>query len=77
MTPDEADQADKAQELADRDRDARVKAIMAREALPPPEDNGARICVGCEQPIPLARVKVSPHAKRCMPCQQEHEMGKW
>lgn len=30
-------------------------------------------CVRCGAPIPAARLDVYPTAKRCLPCQQQHE----
>ena len=32
-------------------------------------------CVNCERPIPLARLKVKPHAKYCIECKRREEKG--
>ncbi len=34
----------------------------------PDEDEHGRYCLGCGDTIPLARLKVVPHAVRCVPC---------
>ena len=31
------------------------------------------VCAGCEEPIPMARLKALPFATRCIPCQEEKE----
>lgn len=31
------------------------------------------LCMDCGEPIPLARLRVYPTAKRCRPCQEIHE----
>ncbi len=33
-------------------------------------------CIVCEEPIPEERLEAWPVAKRCRPCQQEHEESK-
>ena len=40
-------------------------------------DNGVYgQCIVCEKPIPEERLEAWPTAKRCRPCQQEHEQNK-
>jgi RNA polymerase-binding protein DksA len=31
------------------------------------------VCIDCEQPIPLARLKANPTAERCIACQTDHD----
>jgi RNA polymerase-binding transcription factor DksA len=35
--------------------------------------NGVRCCLTSEDPIPLARLKANPKAKRCVPCESKRE----
>jgi DnaK suppressor protein len=34
-----------------------------------------RICLDCEEIIPLQRIAAAPHAVRCVPCQQASELA--
>lgn len=53
----------RAQELAGIDR---ALARMEED----PEDFG--LCIDCDEPIPLGRLKVLPWAQRCVQCQSEY-----
>ena len=59
-------------DLADTDRDLEelrdVEAALARL-----DKGNYGACVKCGAPIPVARLKVYPTAKRCQPCQRIYE----
>lgn len=70
------DEIDAAQE---RDEFFRETAITQALKKRPTEDddpliiNGVRCCLDCEEPIPVARLKAHPGAKRCTSCQSKKE----
>jgi RNA polymerase-binding protein DksA len=45
------------------------------EALDRIDDKSFGKCVACDDPIPLARLKVKPHAKYCIECKRREEKG--
>ena len=47
-----------------------------RGALARIENGVYGLCLVCEKPIPEERLEAWPTAKRCRPCQQEHEQAK-
>lgn len=59
-------------DLADTDRDLEelrdVEAALARVSA-----GTYGLCPQCHQPIPAARLRASPTAERCQPCQALHE----
>jgi phage/conjugal plasmid C-4 type zinc finger TraR family protein len=64
-------------------RDEFFRATALSKALNRrPEDDdpliidGIRCCLDCEEPIPLARLKANPGAKRCTLCQSKKERRK-
>lgn len=65
------DLIDKANEQAQRHRDAAIAAArLKQQAL---IANDATDCEDCEKPIGEKRKQYMPSATRCIPCQNEHE----
>lgn len=65
------DLIDKANEQAQRHRDAVIAAArLKQQALTP---SGATECEDCEKPIGEKRKQYMPSATRCIPCQNEFE----
>jgi phage/conjugal plasmid C-4 type zinc finger TraR family protein len=60
---------ERAEERAEEERDAAVKA--ASKAL---QGGGFHDCIDCGIPIPPRRRSVLPSAKRCFECQDAYEM---
>lgn len=44
------------------------------EALDRIDDGTFGICEGCENPIPIERIKALPHSRMCIKCQEEFEL---
>lgn len=65
------DLIDKANEQAQRHRDAAIAAArLKQQAL---IANDTTECEDCEKPIGEKRKQYMPSAIRCIPCQNEHE----
>ena len=65
------DLIDKANEQAQRHRDAAIAAArLKQQAL---IANDTTECEDCEMPIGEKRKQYMPSATRCIPCQNEHE----
>ena len=65
------DLIDKANEQAQRHRDAAIAAArLKQQAL---ISNDTTECEDCEKPIGEQRKQYMPSATRCIPCQNEHE----
>jgi DnaK suppressor protein len=60
--------------IAELRRDARELGQI-RAALRRLDDGSYGDCLGCGEPIPLARLLVQPAAERCAACQAVHERG--
>ncbi|MDD7908546.1 TraR/DksA C4-type zinc finger protein [Pseudovibrio exalbescens] len=65
------DDVDRANMLAERERDAGVAAIQSKHSL-----EGREICIDCDEPIGLSRRVANPHATRCIDCQRELEAAR-
>jgi len=53
-----------------------VAIAQARNGVtdtPPLYLDRVRCCVDCETPIPEERLRLRPHAVRCVGCQEKHE----
>ena len=64
---DAVDHAQAVQERIDRAISSR------RRPAPEPPPPGRRDCAECGQPIPPARLRALPSARRCVGCQREAE----
>ena len=62
---------DKANEQAQRHRDAAIAAARLKQQALMPSD--ATDCEDCEKPIGEQRKQYMPSATRCITCQGEHE----
>ena len=58
--------------LAEMDRDV-SELRMIDSALQRISAGTYGICVGCDQPIPTARLEAEPTAQRCVACQERYE----
>lgn len=58
--------------LAEMDRDV-SELRMIDSALQRISVGTYGICVGCDQPIPTARLEAEPTAQRCVACQERYE----
>jgi len=73
------DLADQASDSYDKDianslsETERARLAAVEKALERVEEGYYGLCETCGKPIPLARLKVLPFAKLCVPCQQEEE----
>lgn len=65
------DLIDKANEQAQRHRDAAIAAARLKQQALIASD--ATDCEDCEKPIGEKRKQYMPSATRCIPCQNEHE----
>lgn len=65
------DLIDKANEQAQRHRDAAIAAARLKQQSLTPSD--ATDCEDCDKPIGDKRKQVMPSATRCIACQNEHE----
>ena len=63
------DEADRANLLAEREREASIAAIQGLTAM-----KGRATCADCDEPIEPARRKANPAAVRCIACQRELEV---
>lgn len=50
------------------DEARRIRAVIARA-----EAGAVLACIGCDEPIPVGRLRAVPSAERCVPCQARHE----
>lgn len=60
------DNADRAQELEERERRQALAAQQATATETPREVDGVRVCLGCEEEIAPPRLAANPDAVRCM-----------
>lgn len=68
------DDADHAQDLANREADRILADCRARNAAAAPGDRPAlRVCIDCSHEIEPARLAVAPNAIRCTACQSDAE----
>ncbi len=67
------DDADRAQCLEELQRET----ALAARAMATPEkartQDGARVCLDCDEKIEPPRLAANPQATRCTQCQQRHE----
>lgn len=66
-------QYEQAAALEERARQAGVDAMRQRPVERPRVYNGERLCLDCDDPIEVARLKAQPGAVRCVACQYDHE----
>ncbi len=76
------DTADQASDSYDRDlanslsEAERGRLASVEEALKRVDEGRYGLCSHCAKPIPLARLRVLPFARLCVPCQQGEEGGR-
>lgn len=64
---------EQAQALTERRTQAAIDAARQAPQERPREVDGARVCLGCEEPLDDDRLNANPNAVRCQPCQSIHE----
>ncbi|SFT74000.1 TraR/DksA C4-type zinc finger protein [Halomonas saccharevitans] len=57
--------------LSERERETALDAHRERMARAEPSPDGC--CEACGEPIPAARLAAWPTARRCVPCQEDHD----
>jgi phage/conjugal plasmid C-4 type zinc finger TraR family protein len=68
------DDADRADDLIERERAAALARCLCPSAEPPRLAlDGTRLCLDCGERIPTARLRVLPRALRCVHCAADHE----
>jgi len=70
--PDEMDRAQEINEQHTHDALAECFRRGIRNSMRQPGDQGTE-CVDCGEEIPAGRLKLMPHAARCVSCQTLHE----
>lgn len=73
------DEIDAAQERDEFFRETALSKALNRRPLEDDDPliiDGVRCCLDCEEPIPPARLKANPGAKRCTSCQSKKERRK-
>lgn len=65
-----ADEIDIAQEI----NETNLADALADHQRRMPSGESLEFCIDCEEEIPEARRKAMPGCKRCISCQEEHEM---
>lgn len=67
------DEADFAQIVEEREREAGVSRVVDRQHDRPMVIEGVRVCRCCNTTIPVARIEAAPYAVRCTYCQSLFE----
>jgi len=63
-------------EMIGREGDLEKKEIyLIEEALERIHGGDFGTCLDCGKPIPMGRLKVLPHARYCVPCEEKREKG--
>lgn len=57
--------------LTERERETALEQHRERMARETPSPDG--LCEDCGEPIPARRLQVWPAARRCVPCQTDHD----
>ena len=71
-----ADEIDRAAQLVERFQSEALDLHRVRRRREADSENaGPRDCLGCGEPIPSARRKAAPWARRCSACQSSIERG--
>lgn len=65
---------ERAEALANAEREAGVEALRADSGERPREYRGVRYCLDCDDPIDPRRIDALPSVVRCAFCQEDWEM---
>ncbi|PWG62843.1 TraR/DksA C4-type zinc finger protein [Sediminicurvatus halobius] len=64
---------ERAEALAQAEREAALEAIRADRSERPREYRGVRYCLDCAEVIDPRRIDAQPRAVRCLECATDHE----
>jgi len=69
------DDIDRAQQLEQSHRERSIKNARIAEGHQQNKIGDRIFCIDCDTEIPDERLEASPHACRCISCQESHELG--
>lgn len=66
-------QFEQAQALTEQITRAGIEQALQGHLESPLEIGGCRLCLGCGDPVSLARLQANANAVRCVECQTDHD----